>query len=207
MHQEGSLNSPILPSSPPRCWLSLREDGHRGEGCGDFLSHGPDGAWGRTAASPTQPSKGLVLWADMQRAREPGSQSRTGEWGRGMNGLAGHTQRQPKELAALLGNGWPSLGASCPPSVPTGLELSPNHREVSVHCALCKAKPRVSTHHDRPGYRPATRPDLPDPSSPMGNPQLQSPRPCRHDLDTVPLTSVNLLFGAELYPPCPRAAG
>lgn len=34
----------------------------------------------------------------------------------------------------------------------------------------------------------------------MGNPQLQSPWPCRHDLETVPLTSVNLIFGTGLHP-------
>lgn len=32
LHQENSLNSLILPSSPPRCRLSQREVGHRGEG-------------------------------------------------------------------------------------------------------------------------------------------------------------------------------
>lgn len=110
LHQESSLNSPILPSSPPRCWLSQREDGRWGEGYSDFLSHGPDSACGHSSCRGSIPNTPReVLVPRGRQEEEPGSQSQAGEWG------GGHARMDwPATPEPTLRSGRPCYGSAVP---------------------------------------------------------------------------------------------
>lgn len=73
LHQENSLNSLILPSPPPRCWLSQLEV-CRGVGGVFHLPPPRQCLWQERcslASVPNIPRNVLVLWEDMNRTRKP----------------------------------------------------------------------------------------------------------------------------------------